>query len=125
MAADRSPGSAAERSPRARLDGGARLTIDLAAPDRFPLVVSLLAARQCNPHLDAAALHVDLERHQRQPFLGDAADDLADLVTVQQQLALPQLGVIGGTAVAVRTDVDVEHPQLAVLDPGVAVPQVD
>src|SRR5687767_8982380 len=112
-------------SPRARFHGRARLAIDLAAADRLALVVRLLAARETEQDLDASVLEIELERHERQSLLGDAADQLADLFPVQQQLALTQLFVGRGAAVAVRADEDVLHPHLAVVDAREAVAQVD
>src|SRR5688572_7551793 len=44
---------------------------------------------------------------------------------VEQQLSLAHLGVLRVSAMAVRADVDVHHPHLAVLDARVAVAQVD
>src|SRR5688572_11936877 len=108
----------------ARLHRRARLAIDLAAPDRFALVMRLLALGQRDERLDAPVLEIELERDERQAFLGNAPDHLANLLPPQQQLPLPHLRVVGGAAMAVGADVDVHHPHLAVLDARVAVAQV-
>src|SRR3974390_1511105 len=52
------------------------------------LVVGFLAARQRQLDLGAAFLvEIKLERHQRHAFALDGADELVDLVAMQQQLA--------------------------------------
>src|SRR5437868_8250927 len=91
----------------ARFDGRARFAVDLAALDRLALDVLLLAARQADGNLYAAVLEVQPRRHERHALLDGLADQLADLVPVQQQLAPAQRLVLGVAAMAVRADVDV------------------
>src|SRR5471032_2722812 len=98
---------AASRLLAARLDGRARLAIDLALLERLALVELLLAFREAHRHFDAAVLEVQADRHQRHAFHDGLADQLADLVAVQQQLAPAQRLMIGIAAMAVRADVDV------------------
>src|SRR6185295_3709098 len=108
-----------------RLHRGARLAIGLALLHRLALVVLLLAPGEADGHLDAAVLEVDAQRHERHPALDRLADQLANLALVQQQLAAAQRLVVGVAAVAVGADVDDVEEHLAVLDPRVAVAQVD
>src|SRR4029077_16690863 len=91
----------------ARLDRRARLAIDFALLERLALVELLLAFRKAHGHLDAAALEVEPDRHQRHALHDRLADQLADLVAVQQQLAPAQRLVIRIAAMAVGADVDV------------------
>ena len=58
------------------------------------------------------------------PFSVVLPIELADLVLVQQQLAPAPGVVVDVAAMAVRVDVDVVQPHLALLDAGVAVAQV-
>src|SRR5258705_11431801 len=111
-------------SPLTRLDARARLPIGLPAAERLALVVRLLALGERQQHLDAPFLEVELQRHEREALLDGPANQLADLVRVHQQLALPLLGVIGVAAVTVRADVHVHQPDLAVLRARVAVAEV-
>src|SRR6185295_9584110 len=120
-----SRGTGIEVSLPPRLHRGARLAIGLALLHRLALVVLLLAPGEADGHLDAAVLEVDAQRHERHPALDRLADQLANLALVQQQLAAAQRLVVGVAAVAVGADVDVVEEHLAVLDPRVAVAQVD
>src|SRR5262249_46207330 len=64
-------------------------------------------------------------RDERHPLLDGLANQLADLVAVQEQLAAAQRLVVGVAAVAVGADVDVVEEDLAVLDAREAVAEVD
>ena len=56
---------------------------------RLALVVESLSLGETQLHFgDAARVEVDLERHQRHPLLVDLAREFADLVAVQEQLAV-------------------------------------
>src|SRR5262245_42641931 len=110
---------------RARFYRRARLSFHFALTERLALVVRLLAFGQRQLHLHPPILEIELERHEREPLLRHLADHLANLIAMQQQLPLPQLTVGGRAAMTIRTDVDVEHPHLAVVDPRVAVAEVD
>src|SRR3954453_5604426 len=107
-----------------RLHRGARLPVGLAALDRLALVVVLLAFRKAHRHLHAAVLEIEPRRDQRHPLLDGLADQLSDLVAVEQQLAAAQRLVLGIAAVAVRADVHVVQEHFAVLDAREAVAQV-
>ena len=63
--------------------------------------------------------------NERHAPLDRLADQLADLVAMQQQLAATQRLVVGVAAMRVRADVDVVEEHLAVLDARETVAQVD
>src|SRR4029453_8275990 len=98
------------RSPL--LDSCARLALGLAALDGLPLVVRLFAFRQADGHLDAAVLEIHPDRHERHAPLDGLANQLPDLLAVQEQLAAALRIVIAVAAVAVRVDVHVVDPDL-------------
>src|SRR5512133_1580600 len=68
------------------LDRSARFPIDFPAANRLAFVVRLLALDQRQRHLHAPFLQIHAQRHKREALLDDAAGELADLLTVQQQL---------------------------------------
>src|SRR6185312_1000713 len=107
-----------------RLDRRPCFARGFAPLDRLALVVLFLALRGRHRHLDAAVLEVETRRHERHALLDRLADQLADLVAVQQELAPAQRLVIGVAAMAVRADVDVVEEDLAVLDAREAVAEV-
>src|SRR5947208_7848586 len=75
-------------SPRlAGADCFARFGLGRARPLGFAFIVQLLAARHRQLALDAAFFQVDLGRDQRQALLASLAQQLGDLVAMQQQLA--------------------------------------
>jgi hypothetical protein len=86
--------------------------------------VRLLALRQGERDLHLAVLEIQLRRHQGEALLDGLANQLPDLVLVQQQPALPPGVVIHVPAVRVGVDVHVVQPHLAPLHLGVAVAQV-
>jgi hypothetical protein len=86
--------------------------------------VRLLAPREPDEHLDAAVLEIHLQRHQRQTLFCRSSNQFPNLVPVQEEFALPHLGVVRVAAVTVRADVHVQHPRFSTLDPRVAVAQV-
>src|SRR2546426_10082136 len=63
------------------------LTLGHASLQIFALVVQLLGFGERDHHLGDPVLEVQLERHERQSLAARAADQLADLVRVEQQLA--------------------------------------
>ncbi len=60
------------------------LALCVAPPLGVALVVLLLALRKADLALDAPALVVQVERHQRVAGTFDLADQLADFVAMQQ-----------------------------------------
>jgi hypothetical protein len=65
------------------------------ALDGFALVVRLLALRQPERDLDVPVLEVHPSRHERHPALDGPPDQLPDLLSVEQELALAGGRVIG------------------------------
>src|SRR3954451_16345034 len=63
------------------------LALPLAVLLGVALVVLLLALGEADGHLDAGLRVVEVERHQRTTALLHLADELAQLLRVQQQLA--------------------------------------
>src|SRR5690349_21146562 len=106
------------------LDCGARLAIELAAPDGLALVMCLLALGERQRHLHSTTLEIEPERHERQALLHRLADQLADLVFVQQQLAAPLRIVVDVAAMRVGIDVHVVEPHVALLDPRERVAEI-
>src|SRR5262249_38642200 len=104
--------------------GRTSLPLDFPPLDRLALVVRLLAPGEGESQLDAAVLEVHPDRHERHPALDGLPDQFPDLLAVQQQLAPPRGVVIAVAAIAVRVDVNVVDPHLAVLDAREAVAQV-
>src|SRR5258706_13405954 len=111
------------RAPR--FHGRARFALDLAPLYGLALVVVFLAFGETHGHLDAAVLEVQPDGHERHALFDGLADQLADLLAVQQQLAPAQRLVIRVAAVAVRADIDVVEIDLAVLQAREAVARVD
>src|SRR6516162_8249382 len=109
----------------AGLHRGPRFPVGLTPLDRFALVVLLLALREAHSDLHAAILEIEAKGHERHPLLDRLANELADLLAVQQQLAPADRLVVGVAAMAVGTDVDVVEKYLAVLDAREAVAKVD
>src|SRR6478672_2555879 len=103
---------------------GTCLAIDLALANGLTLVVRLLALRETDRELDAAALVVEAKRHECHAALHGPANQLADLLAMQEQLAAPRRLMVGVPAIGVRADVHVVDPDLAGLDAGVAVAEV-
>src|SRR5262249_20412386 len=89
------------------LDCCARFAVGLAALDRLALVVRLLAFCEADGDLHAPIFQVHADGHDGHAALGGLANQLADLLTVQQQLAPPFGIVIAVAAIAIRADVDV------------------
>ena len=89
------------------------------------LVVFGLALGQRDFHLDAPALEVQVQRHQREALLLDLADQALDLFLVHQQL----LGAVGlglhmGRGAAQRIDAAADQVELAIADDHVSVGQL-
>ncbi len=84
----------------------------------------LLAARQSQGDFHFPVFEVHPQRHQCHAALHRLADELPNLMGVQQQLARPKRLVVRVSAMAVRLDMDVVDEYLAVLDPRETVTQV-
>src|SRR4051794_36471941 len=93
----------------------------VALLDRAPLVVQVLAARERDLDLRVRALEVDPRRHERQPLLVRAADELLDLLAVHQQLARSLGRMVVARRGRVRGDVHAVQPDLVVVDAGVRI----
>src|ERR1700741_3494169 len=107
-----------------RLDRRPRFAIRFPALDRLALVVVLLAFGQADSHFHAAVLEVQPDGDERHAPLDGLTDQFTDLVAVEKELPPAQRLVIGRSAVAVRTDVDVVQKHLSVLDARKAVAEV-
>jgi len=76
--------------------------------------VRLLAGDEGNLDLGAAArIEIDLQRHDGAAFALDGADQLVDLLPVQQQLPRPPRLVVEAIAGGVDRDVGVDQPGFA------------
>src|SRR5207245_5479790 len=84
------------------------LTLGHASLQIFALVVQLLGFGERDHHLGDPVLEVQLERHERQSLAARAADQLADLVRVEQQLA----GAGGRRIVVAAWEVSGDHHEL-------------
>src|SRR5262245_9445541 len=93
------------RSPP-RLDRRPGLAIRFAALDRLALVVLLLAPGEADRDLHPAVLVVQPDRHQGHAFFDRLANQLPDLVAIEQQLAAAQRLVVRVAAMTVGADVD-------------------
>src|SRR6516162_722919 len=89
-----------------------RFPLGLTPPDGLAFVVRLLAFREADGDLHAAILQIHPDGHDRHAALRRLADQLADFLAVQQQLAAARGIVIAVAAIAVGTDVDVVDPHL-------------
>ena len=90
------------------------LALPVAVLDGLALVVRLLAGDQRDLDLGAAArVEIDLQRHDGAALALDGADQLADLLAMQQQLARPARLVIEAVARGVFRDMGVDQPGLA------------
>src|SRR3954469_14281409 len=79
------------------------------------LVVQLLALGDRELHLGPAALvEIEFERNQRHAFTIDRAEQLVDLLAMQQQLARTLWFVIEAIGLQVFGNVGVDQPDLAV-----------
>ena len=81
--------------------------------DFFPLAQGQL-------NLGPAVFKIGTQGYQRQPFLGDLADQPTDFLLVEQQLPGSERVVVEDVGVAVRADVKLHQPDFAVGDFGVA-----
>src|SRR5579884_3962964 len=92
--------------------------------DRRPLVVAAPAPGQGEGDLGPAVLEVEGEGDEGQRLLLGTTGQLVDLPAVQEQLAGPVRIVAAETlGEGVGGDMDPVQPHLAVLDPGVGIPQ--
>src|SRR5258708_13956305 len=92
------------------------LALPVAILDRLALVVGLLAGDQGDLDLGAAArIEIELQRHDRAALALDGADQLVDLLAVQQELARPARLMIEAVARGVFGDVGIDQPGFAAL----------
>src|SRR5438093_7937743 len=77
-----------------RLHRRPRFAVGFPALDRLALVVLLLAFREAYGHLYPAVLEVHPDRNQRHPFFDRLADQLSNLVPMQEQLPPAHLLVV-------------------------------
>src|ERR1700730_11062085 len=92
------------------------LALPVAILDRLALVVGLLAGDQGDLDLGAAArIEIELQRHDGAALALDGADQLVDLLAVQQELARPARLMIEAVARGVFGDVGIDQPGLAAL----------
>ena len=101
------------------------LALLFAAPDVVALVVLVLPLGQAEEDLGEAVLEVHLERDQGDPLGGQGLTQLLELLLVEEELAVTERVVVEDVAVIVLVDVDVHQPQLAVVELGVAVLELD
>ncbi len=93
--------------------------------DGFPAVMLLLAFGQPEFDLSYAPLgEIDAERDEREPLLFRLAEELIDLLAVEEQFSRTERLVIHDVAVAVGTDVAVVEKDLVALHAGVTILQV-
>lgn len=91
----------------------------------FPSVMLLLAFGQPEFDLGKAPLgEVDAKRDEREPLLLCLAEELIDLLAVEEQFSSTERLVIHDVAMAVGADVAVVEKDLAVLHAGITILQV-
>ena len=89
--------------------------------DIIPLVIHLLSAGHRDLHLGQPLLvDVNSQRHESQALLGRVADELPNLLPVQQQRPRSQRIHVETVALCVRADVHPVDEQLVALDFGKA-----
>src|SRR5581483_2109848 len=106
-------------------DGFAGFAIGGAAALGFALVPELLAAGEGHFHFHPAVLKVHACGDEREAALLGFADQLAEFLGVDQELAGAQRVVVVDVAVLVGADVSVQQPELAVFDQAIGVFEVD
>ena len=90
--------------------------------DGFPAVMLLLAFGQPEFDLGKATLgEIDAERDEREPLLLRLAEELIDLLAVEEQFPSTERLVIHDVAVAVGIDVAVVKKDLTALHAGVTI----
>src|SRR5262249_26556634 len=104
-----------------------QLALDLpprvAGRDVAALVAQLLAARERELDLDAAAAEVEPRRDDREALLRDRRGQLLDLAPVEQELAWPVGIVVGAVPLRVLGHMQADEPGLAVAHLGVRLLQ--
>ena len=101
--------------------GLGQLALDLAAGvprgDLAAAVVELLALPEAELQLRLAALRdVELQRDERQALRLRAAQELVDLVAMEQELPIPLRLVVRAVAALPGRDVRPDEPRLALVD---------
>jgi hypothetical protein len=86
--------------------------------------VQLLSLAECHRHLRNSTLEVHLERDQREPLALDGANQLADLLSVHEQLARARRLMVEAVPLLVRRDVQIEQEHFAVVQNPVTIGEV-
>ena len=95
-------------------------------PFGFRLSYEFLSTRQGDFAFDAALLQIDLGGHQGQPLLLHLADELSNLVGMEQEACgFPERFVVLAVAELVGADMAVEQPEFAVANRCEAVFEID
>src|SRR5437899_3111081 len=98
------------------------LALPVAFLHRLPLVVHLLAPRQCQLDLrPPGAVEIHRKRNQRQPLARLRAVQLGDFAVLEQQFPRPPRVMVETIAVAVFGDMAVDQPYLFTLGRGIAL----
>lgn len=101
------------------------LGLHLAIALGLPLVMELLALPHSNLDLDLAVLQIHLRGNEGQPFLLGRAEQLIDLLAMQQQFPLTNGEVVVDIPVGVFADVSVTEPRFVVVDIGVGFAELN
>ena len=86
----------------------------------MPLVIELFAPRQADLYLDHGVLEIDREGDQGIALLGDLANHLPDLISVEKELADPERIPVEDVSLLIGADVHAidEHLPLFLPDEG-------
>ena len=107
-----------------RFNGPFDFALRFFAPEGFPLVVELLAARQAELHLGSAIFEVQAQGNQSEaPLLGFAGEPLY-LTAVQEELSRARRFVIELIGAQVGADMDIEQKRFAFLNPGETILEI-
>src|SRR5690606_34254504 len=102
------------------------LAASLSLGDIPPLVPELFASGQSDLHLGPSfRCEVDSQRDQRKPLLLHLTDEPANLAAMEEEFARARRLVVPPIAVRVRAHVHVVQEDLAVLDAGEAILEVE
>ena len=104
------------------LDCPLHLTTGFTGFDRFPTIILLLALGKAKLDLGLATFgEVDAKRHKRQPFLLRLAEQLIDLLFMEQQLAGSERVMVHQIAMAIGADMAMIEEDFAVFHTCIAV----
>lgn len=124
-AAPRNRRCPASTSALSLLEGSLDIPLIFATADILTFVMELFPPHQGQIHLNPAPLQVHLERNEGQPLLLYLADQLADLLAMQQQFA-SSAGIVVKklTRGLMGRDMDVEQQDFTIADQGKSVSQI-